>query len=218
MSTSDWVAAGVRHEILMRVMPTLRHDLLGPISVARMELAVLKRRIERADLEPADGLRRVQQLESHLVELTRGLRDLRRWDGLLDEQMPVGSIVALAVGLMEQPLRLAGLSMQVSGAEAGAGRACPVTPMLQGTLALLCHAQDHLPAGSRLQVTLEAEEARLTLLPLLPLPGVESSANLLGLVPVARTAVDAEAVRHLAASLGLHAVLDAEPWQLRMSD
>ena len=37
---ADWMAAGVRHEILMRVLPTLRHDLLGPISVARMELAV----------------------------------------------------------------------------------------------------------------------------------------------------------------------------------
>ena len=28
---ADWMAAGVRHEILMRVLPTLRHDLLGPI-------------------------------------------------------------------------------------------------------------------------------------------------------------------------------------------
>ena len=54
---ADWMAAGVRHEILMRVLPTLRHDLLGPISVARMELAVMRRRLERADLAPQDAAR-----------------------------------------------------------------------------------------------------------------------------------------------------------------
>ena len=36
-------------------------------------------------------------------------------------------------------------------------------------------------------------------------------------VPV-RARLDAEAVRHLAASLGLHAVLDDEPWRLRVGD
>ncbi|MFO1277238.1 MAG: hypothetical protein U1F21_14790 [Sphaerotilus natans] len=225
---ADWMAAGVRHEILMRVLPTLRHDLLGPISVARMELAVMRRRLERADLAPQDGLRRVQQLDAHLVDLTRGLRELRRWDPLDTERMPAGSIVRLALALMEQPLRLAGLEVGMeAGCEAGQGPELPLAPLLLGTLALLCHAQDGLSPGQRLRLHLAAgpegeapvltvrterqsetgSAPAVTLMPGLPdLP-----------VPV-RARLDAEAVRHLAASLGLHAVLDDEPWRLRVGD
>lgn len=224
---ADWMAAGVRHEILMRVLPTLRHDLLGPISVARMELAVMRRRLERADLAPQDGLRRVQQLDAHLVDLTRGLRELRRWDPLDTERMPAGSIVRLALALMEQPLRLAGLEVSVETDCEAEDTELPLAPLLLGTLALLCHAQDGLSPGQRLRLDLAAgpegeapvltvrterqsetgSAPAVTLMPGLPdLP-----------VPV-RARLDAEAVRHLAASLGLHAVLDDEPWRLRVGD
>lgn len=212
---ADWLAAGVRHEILMRVLPTLRHDLLGPISVARMELAVMRRRLEREDLSPQDGLRRVQQLESHLIELTRGLRELRRWDGMADEQMPAGSIVALAIGLMEQPLRLAGIVIDSTEVERDAGASLPLGPLLLGTLAMLCHAQDHLAAGSRLRIGFDASAVRLELQPLAPLDAAQLAPEL---PRASRSRVDAEAVRHLAASLGLHAVLDAESWLLRPAE
>ncbi|SIR42139.1 hypothetical protein SAMN05421778_11031 [Sphaerotilus natans] len=147
---ADWVAAGVRHEILMRVLPTLRHDLLGPISVARMELAVMRRRLERADLAQQDGLRRVRQLDGHLVDLTRGLRELRRWDPLDTERMPASAIVRLALMLMEQPLRLAGLEVSVETDCEAEDTELPLAPLLLGTLALLCHAQDQRASGQRL--------------------------------------------------------------------
>ncbi|MFM2346297.1 MAG: hypothetical protein RL654_1050 [Pseudomonadota bacterium] len=226
MTTSaDWVAFGVRHEILLRVLPTLRHDLLGPISVARMELAVMRRRLERVDLAPQDGLRRVQQLDAHLVDLARGLRELRRWDPLDTERMSAGGIVRLALALMEQPLRLAGLGVQVEGCEAESGAEWPLAPLLLGTLALLCHAQDHLMPGQGLRLHLDAPpegEASVLTVHIEALPGIvpESATSLTPagteMRPPARVGIDAEAVRHLAASLGLHAVLDALPWQLRV--
>ena len=215
---ADWLAAGVRNEILMRVLPTLRHDLLGPISVARMELAVMRRRLERSALELQDGLRRVQQLDSHLVDLTRGLRDLRRWDSMTDERMAPGAIVALAIGLMEQPLRLAGITVELDRVDDGEGEPRSIDALLLGTLAMLCHAQDHLPAGSRLQVRLETSEARLSLHAIDPADVSEPAAPMMDLPRVTRVCVDAEAVRHLAASLGLHAVLDARPWLLRPAE
>ena len=123
----------------------------------------MRRRLERSDLELQDGLRRVQQLDSHLVDLTRGLRDLRRWDSMADERMAPGAIVALAIGLMEQPLRLAGITVQLDRVDDEEGEPRSIDALLLGTLAMLCHAQDHLPAGSRLQVRLETSEARLSL-------------------------------------------------------
>ena len=32
----SWIAAGVRHELLTRALPALRHDMAAPVSVMRM--------------------------------------------------------------------------------------------------------------------------------------------------------------------------------------
>lgn len=220
---ADWVAAGVRHEILMRVLPTLRHDLLGPISVARMELAVMRRRLERADLALQDGLRRVRQLDGHLVDLTRGLRELRRWDPLDTERMPASAIVRLALMLMEQPLRLAGLEVSVETDCEAEDTELPLAPLLLGTLALLCHAQDQRASGQRLCLHLATRpegEAAVLSVRTEPRPETGSVPPPMPALPdlpaPARACLDAEAVRHLASSLGLHAVLDDEPWRLRV--
>lgn len=41
----SWIAAGVRHELLTRALPALRHDMAAPVSVIRMALLMLKRQV-----------------------------------------------------------------------------------------------------------------------------------------------------------------------------
>ena len=57
----SWIAAGVRHELLTRALPALRHDMAAPVSVIRMALLMLKRQlaaetIDRAASEERMGL------------------------------------------------------------------------------------------------------------------------------------------------------------------
>ncbi|RYY51946.1 MAG: hypothetical protein EOO24_66005, partial [Comamonadaceae bacterium] len=49
----SWIAAGVRHELLTRALPALRHDMAAPISVIRMGLLMLKRQVAAPQIDPA---------------------------------------------------------------------------------------------------------------------------------------------------------------------
>ena len=49
----SWMAAGVRHELLTRALPALRHDMAAPVSVIRMGILLLKRQVTAAELHDA---------------------------------------------------------------------------------------------------------------------------------------------------------------------
>jgi hypothetical protein len=50
-SARSWIAAGVRHELLTRALPALRHDMAAPVSVIRMALLMLKRQVGAATID-----------------------------------------------------------------------------------------------------------------------------------------------------------------------
>ena len=58
------VHAGLQHAVLLRAMPVLRHDLSSPLSVMRMGLMLLKRHLQRPDIDPQDAQARVEILEN----------------------------------------------------------------------------------------------------------------------------------------------------------
>ena len=97
-----WIAAGVQHSVLSRTLPALRHDLAGSVSVLRMGLAVIARKLDNGgeQIERDAILQRTQSLEAGVTELSNGLRRLRHWDKptheLLDSRALLGEIWALA--------------------------------------------------------------------------------------------------------------------------
>ena len=79
-TSAAWLGAGVRHELFMRVLPALRHDMAGPLSVARMGNAVLKRYLAATPIDAAVCLKRMEQTDEQLNELLVSIRTLARWD------------------------------------------------------------------------------------------------------------------------------------------
>ncbi len=76
-------------------MPALRHELAGSVSVLRMSLAVIKRKIETGgDMVEAGPLQqRVDSLDTHIGELSTSLRRLRHWDRPSGEAMSAQTLV-----------------------------------------------------------------------------------------------------------------------------
>jgi hypothetical protein len=80
---SPWIAAGVCHEILLRTLPSLRHDMAGILSVARMDLALLKRWMAKLSTQPLDDVgaaaERLQRVDEQFATLLRALQALQGW-------------------------------------------------------------------------------------------------------------------------------------------
>ncbi|MBB1600128.1 hypothetical protein [Variovorax sp. UMC13] len=113
----SWIAAGVRHELLIRALPALRHDMTGPVSVMRMGLLMLRRQVAAPAIDPVVCEQRVTLIDSQIAELVNAVRSLRDWELAIDDEgITRHALVAQGVGLMRAAFELQGIHLQVDGA------------------------------------------------------------------------------------------------------
>lgn len=167
--------AGLQHAVLLRVMPVLRHDLSSPLSVMRMGTTLLKRHLQRADMNPADAVARVEQLEQleqQLTELSAHIRRLRQWDPQVRERQPLQAIALEAAALARPMLMVQGIEVppvQEDAAEwQGGSHQAPHT-LLYAVLAAIYHLAE-AATGS------DAPPARIVVEPL-GATGIQVSAH-----------------------------------------
>ncbi|WP_025872513.1 hypothetical protein [Methylobacillus glycogenes] len=77
---NHWVIAGIKHEIFMRVFPSLRHGLVGPISIARMSISIVRRLLARGDASLTSLNEPVERIDQQLAEAVLGIRNLQNWE------------------------------------------------------------------------------------------------------------------------------------------
>lgn len=113
----SWIAAGVRHELLIRALPALRHDMTGPVSVMRMGLLMLRRQVAAPVIDPATLEQRAALIDSQIAELVNAVRSLRDWELAMDDEgITRHALVAQGVGLMRAAFELQGVHLQVDAA------------------------------------------------------------------------------------------------------
>jgi len=195
--SAAWLAAGVRHELFMRVLPALRHDMAGPLSVARMGNAVLKRYIAAQPFDPAQCLRRMEQTDEQLNQLLVSIRTLSRWDiEGADRANPTPALQAI-LHLARPMLDLNGVVLDTT-TEAEAPAAWPaVQPAraLYMVLGVLGYLQDSSTGPSSIGLAVEGDALRLQSQPMAPtLPGDHQPAQ-------RRMKIDAQALQWLSDDL-----------------
>lgn len=95
-----WRADSARLHLLLRVLPVQRHDTLGPLSAARMQMAVLRRRAQ-ADAPDLEDLRaRLQGLDQQIAGTVQALAPLRLWDRPEPAFQPLEDVIGMAVHLL----------------------------------------------------------------------------------------------------------------------
>jgi len=112
---SSWIVAGVRHELLTRALPALRHDMAAPLSVMRMSLLLLRHRVaagdESASEEPLEAIS--QQVDA----LAEGVRSLRDWElAASDDGVTRSALVQRCTSLMRAAFELHGIGLHVDDA------------------------------------------------------------------------------------------------------
>lgn len=110
----SWMAAGVRHELLTRALPALRHDMSAPVSVMRMGLLMLKRQVASPTIDAAACESRVALIDHQIGELVSAVRSLRDWELATDDEgITRRGLVVQCVGLMRAAFDLHGVRLQV---------------------------------------------------------------------------------------------------------
>ncbi|MDM0114237.1 hypothetical protein QTI66_18940 [Variovorax sp. J22R133] len=110
----SWIAAGVRHELLSRVLPALRHDMVGPVSVMRMALMTLKRQLTAPSIDAQACAQRVDLIENQIGELTAAMRSLRDWElATVDDGITRSALVAQCVALLRPAFSMREVDLQV---------------------------------------------------------------------------------------------------------
>ena len=211
-----WVAAGVRHEVLLRALPTLRHDMAAPVSILRMATQLLKHQLAAAPIDAAACGQRVAVLDQQMGALIDGIRLLRGWEhggeagsDAVRDVVTTQALVARCVSLLRPVFDLRGISIDLDPAldepsspdHASHAFAWPNAFALRYlTLAVLCHLHDaHSDAGTVYIAQYGADALDLRITP----RATDARPPMAGLIPFeGHIQIDATALQCLADDLG----------------
>lgn len=156
------MAAGVRHELLMRALPALRHEMAAPVAAIRMAVLLMKHQLaSEAAIEPAELAERAARIEDQIAALAPGKHFLRAWELSSDgDSITRSELVAQGTALMRVAFDLRGISLRVGDA-ISPSKEGPRFPnsaallyMFLGALAYLNDNAEHIDA-----ICIEAEGA-----------------------------------------------------------
>lgn len=162
----SWIAAGVRHELLTRALPALRHNMVAPVSIIRMGLLLLKRQVATPTPDVDACTQRVAAIDEQVTHVVEGIRSLRDWE-LSTPGATIGraALVTQCAGLLRTPFELSGIALEVDAmletAEAGADTdtAYPGAPALRYLLlGALSHLHDYVPGVRALRIEPEGAD------------------------------------------------------------
>ncbi|MDM0013913.1 hypothetical protein QTH87_15875 [Variovorax sp. J22P168] len=214
----SWMAAGVRHELLTRALPALRHDMAAPVSVMRMSILLLKRQLGSAtsgDAPPLDAdaaLERLGLIEEQVASLAAGVRSLRDWELATDDAgITRSALVLQCTGLMRVAFELNGIGLQIDEAlapEEGEPRYAAGAALRYLVLGALGYLHDSVPDLSRIRIEADGDAAlclvggRGDAEPVEPMAGAHRAPRAL--------AIDAIALQALADGLGYAVQVEGE--------
>lgn len=148
-ATQHWMASGVRHELLARVLPTMRHELATPIATMRMTLLVLERQLMQRDIDQPACQERMELLDKQLGALIAVLHSLRDWDlGAGEAAIARAALAAQCVALMRPAFEVNGTHLQIDEAicaQDGDSRLPSAGAPRYLCLGALGYLQDNLP-------------------------------------------------------------------------
>jgi hypothetical protein len=219
---SSWIVAGVRHELLTRALPALRHDMAAPLSVIRMSLLLLRHRTATAPADEAAWEQQLGSISEQVDALAEGVRSLRDWElAISDDGITRSALVGRCASLMRAAFELHGIGLHVDEALAAGMPDEPRFPegaalryMVLGALGYLHDSTEGLGA---LRIEADGPEGlRFTASRGEPSASAEPMPMAGALRAPRKLAIDAVALQALADGLGYAVTLEPETVRLSL--
>ena len=146
----------MRHEILLRALPVQRHDVMAPLSVVRLGLATLKRRLQAGTPDLDDVKQLVSDIEAEMASVVNQLSGFRCWDPLHGDHAPAMAVATHCANLARPGLALSGHRLGLPAWTDDADPAetqVPVPHFYYALLGLFWHVQDCVTQPSQFDLS-----------------------------------------------------------------
>jgi hypothetical protein len=154
-----WKIAGIEHEIFLRVFASLRHNLVSPLSVGRMTIALLKRSIEMNRIDSDVLQQQVEKIDQQIKDSVVAIRALQMWDSHKNVMGNPISIISYGLKLCSSRLSARHIRIDLSdelknklAAEEAHLDEVEYKPFLYCWLGMLCFIEDNLDRPSILKL------------------------------------------------------------------
>jgi hypothetical protein len=199
-----WLAAGVRHQVVMRILPVQRHDILGPLSVLRMSLQIAVRRVGDAASDPALLKERLAAADRQVADAVAAVSTMRCWDGAAAQRQPALVAIGHCVQWCNMALTLRGhraaAPLQDDDLPSDETPGQVDAPAVHyAVLGLLLHLVDSLPSPHALSLHVGLSQLRVVAT---PLPTLDSPEAAIDVTPARQPRLDVKALGWLLAEQG----------------
>lgn len=163
-----WQLAGIQHVIFMRIFPSLRHGLVGPISIARMSTSIVRKLLTK---EGQPGIaEQVARIDQQLQEAVLAIRALQSWEPAANELANPLDLIQQGLQIMTTPFAMSQIEVSLANDWASSLSPTPVAQraFLYAWLGVLCHCQDSIRGQAVLSITASPSLANQGLVVTLP--------------------------------------------------
>ena len=135
--------SAMQHEIFSRIAPTLRHDLVGHVSVSLMRINIINKILNKPELDTDKLKLEIHKIEQLLKTNILNIRELSFWDfGTEKENIP-NEILIKSVQLMSIQLAMKNIKSNLIPMEFSEVEKIETKPLLYSLLSVFCYIEDN---------------------------------------------------------------------------
>ncbi len=131
------------HELFTRILPTIRHDLVGEVSASLMRISILDRFLNKVELEPAKLKSELMKVDQQLRSNIISIRGLSFWDNSSTHNDSASNILIRSVQLISTPLATKNIQLNVHPHEHAEAEMIETKPILYCLLCLFAYIEDN---------------------------------------------------------------------------
>jgi hypothetical protein len=152
--SDSWDIAGIQHEIFLRNFPNLRHDLVAPLSIGRMTLSLLKRKLGIEQIDNEIFAHHIGKIDQQIEVCIQAIRALQLWDSPSEEVRMPAEIIRQGIHLSSSRLSTRSITIDPVPNQLDRLEEVNYQAFLYCWLGMLCYFEDNLkqPSSLKLQV------------------------------------------------------------------
>ena len=142
-ANENLVVSAIQQEVFNRVLPTIRHDLVGYLSASLMRVSILDRYLSKEEVAPDQLKTELLKIESLIRSSISEIRALAFWDFQSMQDDYPSEILKRSVKLMSTELAMKGIQLIVVPQEFDDIKKVETKPLLYCLLCLLSYIEDN---------------------------------------------------------------------------
>lgn len=166
INTEDSIfISALYHELFNRILPTIRHDLVGEVSASLMRVSIMDRFLNKAELDTENLKSELKKIDQQLKSNIVSIRALSFLDNPAKHYDTPSNILFRSVQFISTPLATKNIQINVLPHEHPEVEMIETKPLLYALLCLFAYIEDNNFDDHTFNILQSPESIQLTLEP-----------------------------------------------------